>query len=124
MKNSKFDLQNRLIKFSLLIMKITDELPNTYTGQHFAKQLVRSGTSPSFQYGEAQAAESRKDFIHKLKIGQKELRETFICLTIIKNHPLSTSEKLDIALKECDELIAIFHKSITTAKQNLKLLGN
>jgi len=105
-------------------MKIVDELPSSYTGQHFAKQLVRSGTSPAFQYGEAQAAESRKDFIHKLKIGQKELRETFICLTIIKSHPISTSKLIDIALIECDELIAIFHTSIATAKKNLATNGN
>jgi four helix bundle protein len=104
-------------------MKIVDELPKTYTGQHFAKQLVRSGTSPAFQYGEAQAAESRKDFIHKLKIGQKELRETLVCLTIIKKHPLSTSKQIEIALKECDELIAIFHSSIATAKKNLATNG-
>lgn len=120
MKNQQtFNLQDRIINFSLLIMKIVEELPKSYTGQHFAKQLVRSGTSPAFQYGEAQAAESRKDFIHKLKIGQKELRETFVCLTIIKKHPLSKSEKIDIALKECDELIAIFHTSVNTAKKNL-----
>lgn len=120
MKNQhSFNLQERIINFSLLIMKIVEELPKSYTGQHFAKQLVRSGTSPAFQYGEAQAAESRKDFIHKLKIGQKELRETFVCLTIIKKHPLSKSEKIDVALIECDELIAIFHTSVNTAKKNL-----
>jgi len=125
MKNGHaFNLQSRIINFSLSIMKIVDELPSSYTGQHFAKQLVRSGTSPAFQYGEAQAAESRKDFIHKLKIGQKELRETFICLTIIKSHPISTSKLIDIALIECDELIAIFHTSIATAKKNLATNGN
>ena len=124
MKNkNSFNLQDRIINFSLLIMKIEEGLPKSYTGQHFAKQLVRSGTSPAFQYGEAQAAESRKDFIHKLKIGQKELRETFVCLTIIKKHPLSSSELLEIALTECDELIAIFHKSIGTAKKNLDKNG-
>ncbi len=118
-KERTFDLENRLINFSLMIMKIVDRLPKTYNGQHFARQLIRSGTSPSFQYGEAQAAESRKDFIHKLKIGQKELKETFICLKIIKHHPLLTDPILEEALKECDELTAIFHSSIKTARNNL-----
>tara|TARA_Y100001935_G_scaffold239088_1_gene226312 strand:+ start:41348 stop:41776 length:429 start_codon:yes stop_codon:yes gene_type:complete len=119
MKNRNFDLQDRLIKFSLLIMKVVDNLPKTYAGQHFAKQLVRSGTSPAFQYGEAKSAESRKDFIHKVKIGKKELGESYICLQIIKQHPLLESEILDGAINECDELSAIFHKSIATARNNL-----
>ena len=118
-KSNTFDLQDRLIHFSLMVMKIVDRLPKTYTGQHFARQLIRSGTSPSFQYGEAQAAESRKDFIHKLKIGQKELKETFICLTLIKKHPLLEDTLLDKAISECDQLIAIFFKSISTAQTNL-----
>ena len=117
-KSKSFDLQDRLINFSLMVMKIVDLLPKTYAGQHFAKQLIRSGTSPSFQYGEAQAAESRKDFIHKLKIGQKELKETYICLTLIKRHPLLIDPLLDKAISECDQLIAIFFKSISTAKNN------
>tara|TARA_R110000868_G_scaffold408293_5_gene690987 strand:+ start:17469 stop:17843 length:375 start_codon:yes stop_codon:yes gene_type:complete len=121
MKNKRnFDLQDRLINFSLTIMKIVDRLPKTYNGQHFAKQLIRSGTSPSFQYGEAQAAESRKDFIHKLKIGQKELKETYVCLTLIKKHPLLVDTILDEAISECDQLAAIFFKSISTAQINLK----
>lgn len=95
-------------------MKVVDNLPKTYAGQHFAKQLVRSGTSPAFQYGEA-----RKDFIHKMKIGKKELGESYICLQIIKQHPLLESEILDDAINECDELSAIFHKSIATARNNL-----
>ena len=119
MKNNKFDLQDRLINFSLTIMKIVDQLPKTYTGQHFAKQLVRSGTSPSFQYGEAKSAESRKDFIHKMKIGQKELGETYICLRIIKAHPLLIDPILDQALSENDQLLAIFHTSIKTARSNM-----
>lgn len=120
MNQRTFDLQDRLVSFSLLIMKIVDRLPKSYTGQHFAKQLVRSGTSPAFQYGEAKSAESRKDFIHKMKIGKKELGESFICLQIIKQHPLLVDAILDEAIKECDELSAIFHSSIKTARSNIK----
>ena len=116
---TNFDLEHRVIAFSLLVMAIVDKLPKTYTGQHFAQQLIRSGTSPAFQYGKAQGAESRKDFVHKLKIGLKELRETFVCLQLIQKHPLLTEDIVSSAIKECDELIAIFFKSITTAQNNM-----
>ncbi|MCA2005259.1 MAG: four helix bundle protein [Ignavibacterium sp.] len=115
----KFDLEDRLIAFAVLIIKITEALNNTKAGNHIAGQLVRSGTSPALQYGEAQSAESRNDFIHKLKILLKELRESLVSLKIIKQVLLT--EKIDLvdkALLECNELIAIFVKSIETAKKN------
>lgn len=115
----KFDLEDRLIAFAVLIIKITETLNNTKAGNHIAGQLVRSGTSPALQYGEAQSAESRNDFIHKLKILLKELRESLVALKIIKEVLLT--EKIDLvdkALLECNELIAIFVKSIETAKKN------
>ena len=118
-KNKKFDLEERLIEFSVLIILITENLFTTKAGNHIAGQLVRSGTSPALQYGEAQSAESRNDFIHKLKILLKELRETMVGLKIIKRVPLT--KKLDLVdkgLNECNELISIFVKSIETAKKN------
>ena len=118
-KNKKFDLEERLIEFSVLIILITESLFTTKAGNHIAGQLVRSGTSPALQYGEAQSAESRNDFIHKLKILLKELRETMVGLKIIKRVPLT--KKLDLVdkgLNECNELISIFVKSIETAKKN------
>lgn len=92
---------------------------NTRTGNHIAGQLVRSGTSPALVYGEAQSAESINDFIHKLKVLLKELRETYISLKIIGRVPLT--KKIDIVEKttiECNELISIFVKSIVTARKN------
>lgn len=74
-ENKKFDLEDRLIEFAILTIKTTEKLNNSKAGNHIAGQLVRSGTSPALQYGEAQSAESRNDFIHKLKILLKELRE-------------------------------------------------
>ena len=115
----KFDLEDRLIAFAVLIIKITESLNNTKAGNHIAGQLVRSGTSPALQYGEAQSAESRNDFIHKLKILLKELRESLVALKIIKEALLT--EKIDLvdkALLECNELLPIFVKSIETAKKN------
>jgi four helix bundle protein len=78
-----FDLEDRLIDFVLLIDKIIESLPNTRLANHLANQMVRSSTSPALNYGEAQSAESTKDFVHKLKVILKELRETRVCLKII-----------------------------------------
>jgi len=117
----KYDLEERLIQFSLLIMAVIDKLPETRSGNHFAGQLLRSGTSPALNYGEAQVAESRNDFIHKMKICLKELKESNISLQIIKRKPLITEyPNLDICIAECKELIAIFLKSIETANLNSK----
>ncbi|MFI5163673.1 MAG: four helix bundle protein [Bacteroidia bacterium] len=115
----KFDLEERLIDFAVLLIEISESLHNTPAGKHISGQIVRSGTSPALHYGEAQSAESRADFIHKLKILLKELRETFTGLKIIKRVPLSNKmEIIEKGLIECDELIAIFNKSIETAKRN------
>lgn len=115
----KFDLEDRLIDFSVIIIEISESLKNTSAGRHLSGQVVRSGTSPALQYGEAQSAESSADFIHKLKILLKELRETLVNLKIIKRVSLSNkTELLDKGLTECNELIAIFNKSIETARRN------
>ncbi len=119
---NKFDLEERLISFAVKIIDITTELPNTKVGSHLSGQLVRSGTSPALNYGEAQSAESRKDFVHKIKIVLKELRETSVCLKIICRVKLYRSEeKIQSALKENDELISIFVKSVETSQKNDKL---
>ncbi|HCK99241.1 MAG TPA: four helix bundle protein [Candidatus Marinimicrobia bacterium] len=118
---NKYDLEERLIEFSVLIIEIVMEMPNTKAGNHLSGQLVRSGTSVSLNYGEAQSGESRKDFIHKMKVVLKELRETFICLKIIQKAKLyKTEAKIEKAKKENNELISIFVKSIETAQNNLK----
>ncbi|MBL1212372.1 MAG: four helix bundle protein [Ignavibacteriae bacterium] len=117
---NKYELEERLIEFSVLIIEIVNEMPNTKAGNHLSGQLVRSGTSSALNYGEAQSGESRKDFIHKIKVMLKELRETFVCLKIIDRTKLyKTVEKIKSALKENDELISIFVKSAETAQKNL-----
>jgi four helix bundle protein len=86
---------------------------------HLTSQLLRSGTSPALNYGEAQSAESRNDFIHKLKVALKELRESYNSLQIIKRAELSNKVQLiENTSKECNELIAILVKSIETAQKN------
>ena len=112
------DLENRLVDFAVRIINVVESLPNSKAGNHIAGQLVRSGTAPAPNYGEAQAAESRKDFIHKMKIALKELRETLIWLKIIERKELCGSYKMSQISRECDELVAIFVKSIKTADEN------
>jgi len=117
--NKKYDLEERLIQFALLIIDIIEMLPNTRAGNHIAGQLIRSGTSPAFNYGEAQVAESRDDFIHKMKICLKELKETHIAVQIIQRKPLIKDvTKVDKGITECKELISIFVRSIETARKN------
>jgi four helix bundle protein len=118
---NKFDLEDRLIDFSVLIIEIINEMPKSKAGNHLSGQLIRSGTSPALNYGEAQSAESRKDFIHKLKIILKELRESLVCLKIIHKAKLyKTESKIITAKKENNELISIFVKSAETAQKNIR----
>jgi four helix bundle protein len=120
-KTKRFDLEERLIYYSVLISEIVETIPNTRTGNHFAGQLIRSGTSPALNYAEAQSGESRKDFIHKLKIVLKELRETIVCLKIIhRTNLFKSNESIQQAIKESNELISIFVKSIETAQNNMQ----
>ncbi len=117
----KFDLEDRLIDFAIKVIEIVELIPSSRAGSHIAGQLIRSGTSPALNYGEAQSAESRNDFIHKMKICLKELRETKISLKIIYKKPLV--KELEIVKKlitENDELISIFMKSVSTATENKK----
>ena len=117
----KFDLDERLIEFASTIIDISEALPRTIAGTHIAGQIVRSGTAPALHYGEAQGAESRNDFIHKMKIALKELRETFNCLRIIKRKNWFDETKLISCIDENNQLISIFVKSIETAKKNIEI---
>jgi four helix bundle protein len=118
----KFDLHERLIDFAVEIITITDNLKATKAGNHLSGQIVRSGTSPSLNYSEAQSAESRNDFIHKMSVVLKELRETHSCLKIIHkaNLYLKNEQDLILIIKENDELISIFVKSIETSRNKKK----
>lgn len=118
--DKKYDLEDRLVKFACMCLGICESLPNTKAGQNLEFQLSKSCTAPALNYGEAQAEESPAYFIHKMKLVLKEIRETRVNLRIICEKPLSTSEKVTAALKECNELMAIFLKSIETAKNNNK----
>lgn len=119
-RNKRELLENRLIDFAISVNKMIENLPSTYLGKNLSSQLSRSSTSPALNYGEAQAAESTKDFIHKMRIGLKELRETLVGLKIIDRGVLISNDKNLISLqKEVDELISIFVSSINTATKRL-----
>jgi len=117
---SKNNLEERLIKFAKSIIDLVQAMPENKVANHLGMQLLRSGTSTALNYGEAQSGESKKDFIHKINIVLKELRESNVCLRLI-DHTISfnNNESISFIIKESDELIAIFVKSVQTAKNNL-----
>ena len=120
-ENRVFDLENRLIDFAVRIIRLAESLPKNKVGNHIAGQLIRCGTSPAPNYGEAQSAESRSDFVHKMKVSLKELRETRVWLLIIVRAKLiKPASKLEPLIEENNELISIFVTSIKTAKQKKK----
>jgi four helix bundle protein len=114
----EYDLENRLIDFAVKIINLAESLPKTRSGNHIAGQILRSGTSPAPDYGEAHSAESNQDFIHKMKICLKELRETRVWLIMINKTQLKPENETALLLKENIELVAIFAASIKTAMKN------
>jgi len=118
MNGKKYDLEERLIDFAVSIIFFVEKLPNSKSAVHLGGQLLRSGTSPALNYGEAKSGESKNDFIHKMKVCLKELRESYNCLRILHRAKIYKNEQeiLDI-INECNELISIFVKSIITASK-------
>ncbi len=114
----KFDLNERLVDFAVAIIELAEMLPQTFACRHMAGQMIRSGTAPALHYGEAQGGESRSDFVHKMKVALKELRETFNALRIVKKAKWLPVEKLDPILDENNQLISIFVRSVETAYKN------
>jgi four helix bundle protein len=115
----KYDLEDRLLEFASVIIDVSEKLPNSRAGNHLAGQLLRSGTSPYGNHGEAQAPESAEDFIHKMKNCLKELRETRRWARLIaKKKWLGKDDQLLFVLTESEELIRIFKASIQTAERN------
>jgi len=120
MAETRYDLEDRLIDFAVQTCLLVARFPSTSIAKHVATQITRSGTSPFANYAEAQGAESRQDFVHKLKVCLKELRETQAWLKFVQRMDFS-SESLEAVRNECDELVAIFVVSIRTAKRKCKM---
>ena len=121
-RDRRYDLEDRLLDFAVDVVELTESLPNTRAGNHIAGQLLRCGTSPLSNHGEVEAAESRKDFLHKLRICLKELRETKRWLRLVSRlKKLGEPANLPACLNEVEELIRIFAASVKTAEKNAKL---
>lgn len=119
MEKRNFDLEDRFVDFTCRMIDVVEALPNTRAGNYIAGQLIRSCHSPTFNYGEVQGAESRSDFIHKMGVVLKELKECRTALKIIlKKEMIKPISKLDGIFKETEELTAIVAKSIGTATNN------
>lgn len=116
--DTRYDLQDRLIDFAVLVNQICESLPSTRMGKHVAGQLVRCGTAPAPLHAEAQGAESRRDFVHKLRLCVKELRETMSWLKYVHRLEIGENKAVDKGLSDCDRLIRILVASIKTAVRN------
>lgn len=120
MNKKQFDLEDRFVDYTCRMIDVVEALPKTRVGNYIAGQLIKSCNSPTFNYGEVQAAESKNDFIHKLGVVLKELKECRTALKIIiRKEMIKPVNKLADIFKETEELIAIIAKSISTAKNNL-----
>jgi four helix bundle protein len=118
-KRGKYDLEDRLLELAVQIVELTEALPDTRALNHIAGQLLRSGTSPYGNHGELESAESRRDFVHKLRICLKELRETRRWLRLVARlKKRETPPTLSKCLNESEELIRIFAVSVRTAERN------
>jgi four helix bundle protein len=116
----KRDIENRLISFSVRIYRLTEKLNKDSFSSHLISQLIRSGTSAALNYGEAQGAESRKDFIHKIGVVIKELRESLVNIKIIQESQICSDELfVNDIIRENNELIAIFFATLKTARKGL-----
>ena len=119
MDKRKFDLEDRFVDFTCRMIDVVEALPNTRAGNYIAGQLIKSCHSPTFNYGEVQAAESNNDFIHKMSVVLKELKECRTALKIIyKKEMIKPINKMSGIFDETEQLIAITAKSINTAKNN------
>jgi four helix bundle protein len=110
------ELEERLINFAVRIIKLSASLPRTTAGRHIAGQILRSGTSPAPNYGEARGAESRADFVHKIRVVLKELNETSVWLRIIERSRLIKAQMLVDMVQENGDLCKIFAASLRTAR--------
>jgi four helix bundle protein len=111
------ELAERLLDFSVRMIQLVQAFPRTATGKHAGNQLLRSGTAPGANYEEARGTESQADFVHKLSIVLKELKESRYWLKVAHRVPLVKPHHLGTLLDECEELIAIIAKSIFTARR-------
>lgn len=115
----KWDLQERLTTFAVRIVKMVDSMPNSVAGLAIARQVVRSGTSPSANYRAACIAKSDKDFVNKLKMVEEELDETKHWIDLIMRCQMLQTSRMEPLFQECSELLSIIVKSIVTTRTRI-----
>ncbi|MBI4178904.1 four helix bundle protein [bacterium] len=113
------DVSDRMVAFGATVLDLAEALPQTRSGRHVADQVMRSGTSCGANFEEGRGAESRADFVHKLSVTHKELKETRYWLRVVVKRKMSDGVAVEL-LEECEELCAIIGKSISTAKGGRK----
>ncbi len=113
-------MEGRLVSLAAVVCRVAASVRSDWLGSHVAGQLIRCGTSPAANYAEARSAESKRDFVHKMKVSLKELRETMVWLKLLRELGIRTAAGVDDAIQESDELIAIFVASIATAQGKKK----
>ncbi len=114
------NIEERMIRFGVRVMKVCNRMPKSPAGKYIADQLLRSGLAPSLQYAEGRSAESKRDFIHKLRIALKEQNEARVCLKLIIASEMFPPELLGDLLNECEQLCRILQSSIQTAQASLR----
>jgi four helix bundle protein len=120
-RGPEYDLEERLLKYAAAVIRIVEKTPESRSANHVVGQLLRSGTSPLPNHGEAQAAESADDFVHTMRVCLKELRETRRWLRLLNEVPLTPdTAEVDRLIKETVELVKIFAASIRTCLQNAR----
>jgi four helix bundle protein len=115
-RDDKLDLDSRLLHFAADVIALAPRLQRSPTGRYLVGQMIRAGTSAGANFQEARGAESRADFIHKMQVVLKELRETEYWLRLLRETKLVPSSLLEAPLAEVDELVRIVVKSVVTAK--------
>ncbi len=119
-RERKYDLEERFLKYAADLVRLTEKMESTRAATHVAGQLLRSGTSPLFNYGEAQAAESQRDFVHKMRIVLKELKESRSALRLVAIVPLiQPASVVEPFLAETEELVMLVAASIRTAEKGI-----
>jgi four helix bundle protein len=111
------DISDRLLRFGKIVLRVCRSFPNDFAGKHVSRQLIRSSSGSGSNYEEARGAESRADFIHKLAIARKEMRESLYWLRLA-DHELVEGAEISALIREAGELSAILTSSINTAIRN------
>ena len=115
-----YEIKERTFEFGLMVVQLVNRLPNSLAGRELGRQLIRAGTSVGANVEEADAAESDRDFVHKMSIARKEARESRYWLKLLKESGVFQAEGMDYLVQEATELIKILSTIIKNKLKNPK----